>query len=116
MHRASVGNLKEAFTLCRIERASKGERPIEMIPAVNAAMIDVDLNPFEGPLLAIGVHTQRDRRARPEGRTQIVVGVRPRPVTTDAGGFVRDELHRADGDVVLVPPAAGLGHGHAWVM
>jgi hypothetical protein len=25
-------------------------------------------------------------------------------------------LHRADGDIVLVPPAAGLGHGHAWVV
>jgi len=87
-----------------------------MILAIHAAMIDVDLNPFEGPLLSIGVHAQRDRRARPEGRTQIVVGVWSRPVSADAGRFVSDEPHRADGDVVLVPPAARLGHGHAWVV
>jgi len=87
-----------------------------MVSSMDAAMIDVDLNPFEGPLLSIGVHAQRDRRARPEGRTQIVVGVWSRPVSADAGGFVSAESHRADGDVVLIPPAARFGHGHAWVV
>ena len=110
MNGAAVGDLGEAGALRVVERAVEGERAAEPVDVallrfavgavlgVEAVVLDVDGDAGERPLLAVGVHPQRHRRARPERRAEEVVGRRPLVRPADLRRLVGDEAVLPDGD------------------
>src|SRR5262249_22315349 len=105
-HRRAFGDLGHALLLV-VAGAVDGEDALDVLLLALAHEVHVGLHRRYRPLLALGVHAQRDHRAGGERRRQQVVGTRPDILAAQGRAFVGGELmmpgrdrgpvvHRAD--------------------
>ncbi len=107
---AAVSDGEEALALRVVEVAVEGDRAAEAVDLalfrlargailrVEPVVLDVDRDAFERPVLAVGVHPQRHRGARPERGAEEIVGRRSLVRPTDGDRLVGDEGVLANGD------------------
>jgi hypothetical protein len=121
MHGTALGDLRKPYALVVCQRPRDLERALDLIETywpilalllvgrMRAAMVEPHDHALERPLLSVGVHAERDRRASAEGGEDEIVR---RGSLVGAAGFerfVRDERVASgiDAHTVSRPPDTG---------
>src|SRR3977135_1389033 len=111
--RALRGDGHEAIDLLLREPIGEAddEREARRTPALRWGVLDVDLDRTDVPTLAVGVHLQRDGRARRERYGEVLLRARRRVITPGLAGLVGADDVFADLEVVLVGAGAAAARG-----